>query len=78
MRESVRVKNIEKCWEITQEVWRRRDKYRQERNRNSTDHQQAMFDCSGGILKEMDSRFLVWGELHWARVMKEWEWEVSF
>lgn len=71
MRERIMVKNVEKCWEITQEVWRRRDK-------SSVDHQQWAFDCEGEISEEMDPEFSVRGRLPWAMVMMDWGWEVSF
>lgn len=77
MQKRMRLKNLQKCLEITQEVWRRRDAYREERSRNST-YQQPMFDCSGRILEKMDPNFSVGGELHWAWIMKKWGWEVSF
>ncbi|KAF8846689.1 hypothetical protein BDZ45DRAFT_637914, partial [Acephala macrosclerotiorum] len=43
----MRVTNVHKCWEITQEVWKRRDAHRQQRSGNSANHLQPMFQCLG-------------------------------
>jgi hypothetical protein len=74
----MKVKNVYKCWEITQEVWRRRDEYRNRKNRNAVCHQQPSFDLSRETVEGLDPEFSVRGWLHWACVMKDWEWEVSF
>jgi hypothetical protein len=66
----MRVTNVSKCWEITQEVWRRRDAYQQLRSENA----QGVADNIGGL----DPEFSIKGRLHWAAVMKDWDCEVSF
>ena len=75
----MRVQNVSRCWEITQEVWKRRDAYRQTRNESM-----AIYDLEsdsgsmGDDFEESDLEFLVGGRLHWASVMKDLDWEVSF
>jgi hypothetical protein len=66
----MRVTNVSKCWEITQEVWRRRDAYRQLRSENA--------QGEADNIDDMDPEFSVKGRLHWAAVMKDWNCEVSF
>ncbi|PMD53284.1 uncharacterized protein K444DRAFT_172372 [Hyaloscypha bicolor E] len=63
----MRVTNVSKCWEITQEVWKRRDAYRQQRMQGVAD-----------TVDNKDPEFSVKGRLHWAAVMKDWDCEVSF
>ncbi|KAE9371846.1 hypothetical protein N431DRAFT_377881 [Stipitochalara longipes BDJ] len=65
----MRVRNVSKCWEITQEVWRRRDLYRL-----ISENAQWMADDG----EDSDVELTVMGKLHWAQVMREWDWEVSF
>jgi hypothetical protein len=67
----MRVTNVSNCWKITQEVWGRRDAYRQLRSENA----QGVAD---NIIDDMDPEFSVKGRLHWAAVMKDWGCEVSF
>jgi hypothetical protein len=74
----MRVNNVYKCWGITQEVWRRRDAYQQWRDRNGVGNQPPRFDLSRETIEGLDPEFSVRGRLHWACVMKDWEWEVSF
>jgi hypothetical protein len=75
----MRVKNVSKCWEITQEVWKRRDAYRQARNED-----RAVYDLESGVgsieddVEESDLEFLAGGRLHWASVMNDLGWEISF
>ena len=66
----MRVTNVDNCWKITQEVWRRRDAYRQLRSENA----QGVADN----IDDMDPEFSVKGRLHWAAVMKDWDCVVSF
>jgi Fungal specific transcription factor domain len=74
----MRVPNISKCWEITQEVWKRRDAYEQLRRESSVNDQcYPEFQCPVEA-EDMDVKFTVKGSLHWAQVMREWDWEVSF
>jgi hypothetical protein len=62
----MRVKNVTKCWDITQEVWMRRDAHCEWKNYN------------GVVTQLMDPEFSVKGQLHWAQVIKDWVCEVSF
>ena len=66
----MRVTNVDNCWKITQEVWRRRDVYRQLRSENA----EGVVDS----IDDMDPEFSVKGRLHWAAVMKDWDCVVSF
>jgi hypothetical protein len=66
----MRVTNVSNCWKITQEVWGRRDAYRQLRSENA----QGVADN----IDDVDPEFSVKGRLHWAAVMKDWNCEVSF
>jgi Fungal specific transcription factor domain len=66
----MRVTNVSNCWKITQEVWGRRDAYRQLRSENA----QGVADH----IDNMDPEFSVKGRLHWAAIMKDWNCEVSF
>jgi hypothetical protein len=78
------VGNVDRCWEITQEVWSRRnaanacrkaklgaqsDQY-QLLNTQQTENSMEM--------EKMDPELTIRGKLHWAGVMRDWEWEVSF
>jgi hypothetical protein len=75
----MRVKNVSKCWVITQEVWKRRDTYRQERKEHRAVYDlEPGFEFMGDGVEELDLEFLVGGRLHWASVMKDLDWEVSF
>ncbi len=74
----MKVKNVDKCWEITQEVWRRRDAHRKWKNRNGVRLPQPSVDLSREAVEGLDPEFSVRGRLHWACVMKDWQWEVSF
>jgi len=65
----MRVRNVSKCWEITQEVWRRRDLCRRLRGENA----RGMV----GVVED-NEEFMGIGSSHWAQVLKEWGWEVSF
>lgn len=74
----INVKNVYKCWEITQEVWRRRDTYRQIRSESSLSHQeQPGFDMRD-MAEDIDPESTVRERLRWASVMKDRDWEVSF
>jgi hypothetical protein len=66
----MRVTNVSNCWKITQEVWGRRDAYRQLRSENA----QGVADN----IDDMDPEFSIKGRLHWAAVMKDWDCVVSF
>jgi hypothetical protein len=74
----MRVPNISKCWEITQEVWKRRDAYKQMRRESSVSHQRCAASQCPVEAEDMDVEFTVKGSLHWAQIMKERDWEVSF
>ena len=74
----MRVPNISKCWEITQEVWKRRDAYRQMRSAASVNYHHNSAFQSLGEDENMDPEFTVKGSLHWAQIMREWDCEVSF
>jgi hypothetical protein len=66
----MRVRNVSKCWEITQEVWRRRDLCRRLRSEN--------MKLVAVSVEDYEKESMVGGELHWAGVVEEWGWEVSF
>jgi hypothetical protein len=66
----MRVTNVSNCWKITQEVWGRRDAYRQLRSENA----EGVVDS----IDDVDPEFSVKGRLHWAAVMKDWDCVVSF
>jgi hypothetical protein len=66
----MRVTNVDNCWKITQEVWRRRDAYRQLRSENA--------EGVADNIDDMDPEFSIKGRLHWAAVMKDWDCVVSF
>jgi hypothetical protein len=74
----MRVRNISKCWEITQEVWKRRDAYGQLRGGSNVNYQRFSDFQSPSDTEKMDPQFSVKGSLHWAQIMREWNWEVSF
>lgn len=75
----MRVINVSKCWEITQEVWKRRDDYRQRKMKNrDTKFQGTEVEGMEHDIAESDPVFLVGGRLHWATIMMDLGWEVSF
>lgn len=63
--------NIYKCLNITQEVWRRRDKVYQERESNDLSSSGSLGTSNGGM------RFDVC-EANWTHVMDDWGWKVPF
>ena len=70
MSQRMHIGNIDKCLDVTREVWDRRDKahaaHSWARNRRS----------SSRILDEdIEEEKTVRGHLHWVRVMEEWKWE---
>jgi hypothetical protein len=76
------VGNVDRCWEITQEVWKRRDAAKAFRKGHlgaqSDQHQLPDTLQTGETIEDMDPELTVRGGLHWAGVMKDWGWEVSF
>ena len=72
----MRITNVSRCWEITQEMWRRRDAHCQWKSDNVIIMQSM--DQVVGPARDMDPEFSIKGRLHWAQVLKDWNWEVSF
>lgn len=85
----LRINNVDRCWEIVQEVWARRDAYEKEGNKrsgkgsstNSGLPKQYPRKSKESILSvpdELDRVYTVRGELHWLKIMKDREWEGMF
>jgi hypothetical protein len=76
------VGNVDRWWEITQEVWKRRDAAKASRkaelSAHSDQHRLPDIDQTGQIVEEMYPELTVRGRLHWVGVMKDLGLEVSF
>jgi hypothetical protein len=77
MANRMHIGNIDRCLEITQEVWRRRDSFFKTRRAvGIVPYEQLRFRGREIISEIMDPEMTVRGKLHWAGVMKDWNWEV--
>jgi hypothetical protein len=76
------VDDVHRCWEITQEVWKRRDAAKAcgkaKLAAHGDQHQLPNTQQAGNSMEKMDPELTVRGRLHWAGVVKDWGWEVSF
>jgi hypothetical protein len=72
------IKNVNKCLEITQEVWRQRDAYQKMRQQTGIRHgRQPRLGYLGDADEEIDPDIAVKGRPAWASVMKDLNWAVS-
>jgi hypothetical protein len=71
----INVTNIGNCLKITQEVWRRRDIYRGERQKLGI---QPGFGDFGDTDEKLDPEFTFQGYLHWASAMKHLKFQVAW
>jgi len=77
MANRMKIGSIDRCLEITKEVWTRRDAFLKTKNTV------AVYTATPGVKDEtlkieaLEPEMTVRGKLHWLSVMKDWNWEVD-
>jgi hypothetical protein len=73
--------NIDRCWEVMQEVWARRDAAAAKTVEENAPGQGGVMVHSeiskSKCIEEMGPELTVKGRMHWVGVMKDWDWEPS-
>lgn len=65
--------SIDRCWEVVEEVWSRRDAAETAKNQKQKQRRREELTTEE---MDMDPEYTVRGSMHWVRVMKDWEWEL--
>jgi hypothetical protein len=73
MASRMRTGNIDRCCEVTQEVWSRRDSFLESKSKFSMGNYNR-----DELVHLLAPETTVRGRLHWMGVMRDWDWKVSF